>query len=232
MKLASLYSAFLAFVIVALPVYGAKLQSPPVRKFDGPGAPKFIRLDAKPGLYPPVEANGNYLIGPVYRPAPELKSAPDVPQGKIHLFTIDSRTTKLLNPGIARKEFGKVDPNNPRTLIVDTHEIDYFRQITVYVPAQYRPGTEAPFIVCHDGPKGKPNLTVPRILDNLIARKRVPVQIAIMVANGGGDAQGHQRGKEYDTMSGLFAEYIETEVLQLVEKTAACNSPGIPMVAR
>ena len=84
---------------------------------------------------------------------------------------------------------------------MDTHEIDYVRQITVYVPAQYRPGTEAPFIVCHDGPKGKPNLTVPRILDNLIARKRVPVQIAIMVANGGGDAQGHQRGKEYDTMS-------------------------------
>ena len=101
---------------------------------------------------------------------------------------------------------------------MDTHEIDYVRQITVYVPAQYRPGTEAPFIVCHDGPKGKPNLTVPRILDNLIARKRVPVQIAIMVANGGGDAQGHQRGKEYDTMSGLFAEYIETEVLPLVEK--------------
>ncbi|MGB1790579.1 MAG: esterase family protein, partial [Limisphaerales bacterium] len=104
MKLASLYSALLAFVIVELPVYGAKRQSPPVRKFDGPGAPKFIRLDAKPGLYPPVETNGNYLIGPEYQPAPELKSAPDVPQGKIHQFTIDSRTTKLLNPGIARKE--------------------------------------------------------------------------------------------------------------------------------
>jgi enterochelin esterase-like enzyme len=39
-----------------------------------------------------------------------------------------------------------------------------------------------------------------------------------MVANGGGDAQGHERGKEYDTMSGLFAEYIETELLPLVEK--------------
>ena len=228
MKLASLFSALLAFVFVALPVLGAKRQSPPIRKFDGPGAPKFIRLDAKPGLYPPVEANGNYLIGPEYQPAPELKSAPDVPQGKIHQFTIDSRTTKLLNPGIARKEFGKVDPNNPRTLIVDTHEIDYVRQITVYVPAHYRPGTEAPFIVCHDGPKGKPNLTVPRILDNLIARKRVPVQIAIMVANGGGDAQGHQRGKEYDTMSGLFAEYIETEVLPLVEKNCRVQLTGNP----
>jgi len=60
-------------------------------------------------------------------------------------------------------------------------------------------------------------MTLPRILDNLIAQKRVPAMIAIMVANGGGDAQGHQRGKEYDTMSGVFAEYIETEVLPRVE---------------
>ena len=42
--------------------------------------------------------------------------------------------------------------------------------------------------------------------------------VLIMIANGGGDAQGHERGKEYDTMSGLFAEYIEREVLPLVEK--------------
>ena len=42
--------------------------------------------------------------------------------------------------------------------------------------------------------------------------------ILIMIANGGGDAQGHERGKEYDTMSGVFAEYIETEVLPRVEK--------------
>ena len=65
---------------------------------------------------------------------------------------IDSKETKLFNPGIARKEFGKVDPNNPKTLIVETHTIDYKRAITVYIPAQYKPGTEAPFMVVHDGP--------------------------------------------------------------------------------
>ena len=134
---------------------------------------------------------------------------------------MDSTKGKLFNPGIARKVFGTVDPTNPKTLIVETHEIDYKRQITVYIPAQYVAGSEAPFMVCHDGPKGQPNMTLPRILDNLIAQKRIPAMIAIMVANGGGDAQGHERGKEYDTMSGLFAEYIETEVLPLVEKNAA-----------
>jgi enterochelin esterase-like enzyme len=41
----------------------------------------------------------------------------------------------------------------------------------------------------------------------------------VQIANGGGDAQGHERGKEYDNMSGLYAEYIQHEVLPLVEKT-------------
>jgi len=196
-------------------------KQPPTRAFDAPGAPEFVRLDAKPGLDPPLDVSGNFLIGPEYVAAPELTVSEGVPQGRIVQFTIDSKDTKLLNPGIAREEFGKVDPNNPKTLIVETHEIDYQRQITVYVPAQYKPGSEAPFMVCHDGPKGKPNMTVPRILDNLIAEQRVPALIAVMIANGGGDAQGHERGKEYDTMSGVFAQYIETEVLPRVEKQ--CN---------
>src|SRR3712207_9514558 len=41
--------------------------------------------------------------------------------------------------------------------------------------------------------------------------------IAISIGNGGGDAQGSQRGLEYDTMSGRYAEFVETEVLPLVE---------------
>lgn len=196
-----------------------KRPTPPTRKFDAPDAPPFQIL--KPGEDPPVDAVGNYVIGPEYIPAPENKVVEGVPQGTIKQFTIDSKDTKLLNPGIARKVFGKVDPRNPKTLIVETHTIDYKRQITVYIPAQYKPGAAAPFMVIHDGPKGKPNMTVPRILDNLIAQERVPALIAVMIANGGGDAQGHERGKEYDTMSGLFAEYIETEVLPRVEKN--CN---------
>ncbi|QDU97125.1 alpha/beta hydrolase [Lignipirellula cremea] len=200
---------------------GPKRAGPPTRSFDAPGAPAFIRLDGKPGMNPAPDADGNFLIGPEYLAAPEQQVVAGIPQGKVQQFTIDSRETKLFNPGIARKVFGVVDPQNPKTLIVETHEIDYSRQITVYIPAQYKPGSEAPFMVVHDGPKGKPDLTLPRILDNLIAQKRVPAMIVIMIANGGGDAQGHERGKEYDTMSGLFAEYIETEVLPRVEKE--CN---------
>jgi iron(III)-enterobactin esterase len=190
--------------------------APPVRKSDAPGSPPFKVLNT--GDNPPLDVDGNFVIGPEYVPAPERNPVQGVPQGKVQQFVIDSRETRLLNPGIARMAFGKVDPQNSKTLIVETHNIDYKRTITVYIPAQYQPGSKAPFMVIHDGPKGKPNMELPHILDNLIAQKRVPPMILLMIANGGGDAQGHQRGKEYDTMSGVFAEYIETEVLPRVEK--------------
>jgi enterochelin esterase-like enzyme len=41
--------------------------------------------------------------------------------------------------------------------------------------------------------------------------------VAISISNGGGDAQGSERGLEYDTMSSRYAEFVEEEVLPLVE---------------
>jgi iron(III)-enterobactin esterase len=75
------------------------------------------------------------------------------------------------------------------------------------------PGTAAPFIVGADGP----DKLLFTALDNLIAEHRVPVMIAISISNGSGDAQGSERGLEYDTMSGRYAEFVEQEVLPLVE---------------
>jgi len=189
----------------------------PVRSYDEKGAPSFKVL--KEGENPPLDAYDNFVIGPKYITAPERKVVEGVPQGKVQQFVIDSKETLLLNPGIARKQFGKVDPKNPKTLIVETHNIEYKRAITVYTPPGYKAGTEAPFMVVHDGPgpSNNPRSSLKTILDNLIAQKRIPPIIVIHIANGGGDAQGHERGKEYDTMSGVFADYIEAEVLPRVE---------------
>jgi enterochelin esterase family protein len=191
---------------------------PPTRPIDGPLAPKWTVISGA-GQAAPANQDGDFVIGPEYKPAPELTVVSGVPMGLIKQFVMRSADSKIYPKAIAREVFGTVDPNNPRTLIVATHEKDWERAITVYIPAAYKKNKPLPFIVTHDGPKmGEPDMTLPRILDNLIAQKRVPAQVAVMIQNGGGDAQGHQRGLEYDTLSGRFAEFIETEVLPLVEK--------------
>ena len=206
----------IVFLITALSC-SSVLAAPPVRKFDDPGAPPFTVL--KEGENPPIDGNENFVIGPKYVAAPERKKIEGVPEGKVEQFVIDSKETKLFNPGIARKEFGKVDPANPKTLIVETHNVNYKRKITVYIPAQYKAGSESPFLVIHDGPGGRPNAELLHVFDNLIAQKRIPPIVVIWIANGGGDAQGHERGKEYDNMNGDYADYIETEVLPRVEQS-------------
>jgi enterochelin esterase-like enzyme len=189
---------------------------PPTRAPDAAGAPPFTRV--APGGNAPVDATGDFLIGPDYLPAPEYTAVEGVPKGTVRQFVMDSKDSKFY-PGIAREVFGTVDPANPKTLIVETHAKPWQRAITVYVPAQYKRGRKAPLLVTHDGPKlGEPDTNLPRVLDNLIAQKRVPALIAVMIQNGGGDAQGSQRGLEYDTMSGRFAEFIQAEVLPRVEK--------------
>jgi enterochelin esterase-like enzyme len=207
----------LCAICVEPSIVAAQRRRPPARD---PQTPGFVEAKELPdGEVPPVDANGNFIIGPTHKPAPEMSVKEGVPQGMVHTLTMKSEDSKFY-PGIARERntFGKVDPDNPAKLIVTTsHPAPYARRIAVYVPKQYVPGTVAPFIVGADGPD-KMLFTA---LDNLIAEKRVPVMIAISIANGSGDAQGSQRGLEYDTMSGKYADFVETEVLPLVEKE--CN---------
>jgi len=203
----------MAVLITALACSG-RADAQPVRKYDDRGAPPFKVL--KEGENPPLDANDNFVIGPKYVPAPERKKVEGVPEGKVQQFEIDSKDTKLFNPGIKRDKFGTVDPKNPKTLIVETKTFDYKRKVGVYIPARYKEGTAAPFMVVHDGPGQAGGYRT--ILDNLIHQERIPPIVLIAVGNGGGDAQGHERGKEYDTMSGDYAGYIEAEVLPRVEK--------------
>ena len=190
-----------------------KRPTPPTRD---PHTPGYVQATELPdGQVPSASADGNFIIGPTHPPAPEMTDNPSVPQGTVYEFTMSSADSKYY-PGIAREPgtFGTPDPENPAKLIVTTsHPAPYTRRVEVYVPKQYVPGTAAPFIVGADGPD-KMLFTA---LDNLIAEHRVPVMIAISIGNGGGDAQGSERGLEYDTMSGKYAEFVEHEVLPEVE---------------
>jgi enterochelin esterase-like enzyme len=187
-------------------------QPPPTRD---PHTRGYVEAKELPdGAVPPIDADGNFIIGPTHPPAPETVNR-DL-DGTVYTFTMSSGDSRIY-PGIARDAgtFGTPDPHDPAKLVVTTsHPFPYTRRVAVYLPKQYVPGTAAPFIVGADGP----DQLLFNALDALIAQKRVPVMIAISIANGTGDAQGSQRGLEYDTMSGRYAEFVETEVLPLVER--------------
>lgn len=187
---------------------------PPARD---PHTPGYVTATELPdGAVPPATAIGNFIIGPTHTPAPELADVNAPLDGRVERFTMSSADSRLY-PGIARDPgtFGTPDPNDPAKLIVTTsHPAPYTRTVGVYIPKEYEAGTAAPFIVGADGV----DTLLFTALDKLIAQKRVPPMIAISIGNGSGDAQGSQRGLEYDTMSGKYAEFVETEVLPLVEK--------------
>lgn len=207
-------AAFFTLLCIAWAV--AQNRDAPARD---PHSPGYVAAkDLPDGANPPPGADGNFVIGPTHNPAPETSLRQGVPQGSVSEFTMSSADSNIY-PGIAREPgtFGKPDPTDPAKLIVTTsHAAPYARKVAVYVPKQYIPGTVAPFIVGGDGP----DLMLFTTLDNLIAAHHVPVMIAISIANGGGDAQGSERGLEYDTMSGRYAEFVEKEVLPLVEEKA------------
>jgi len=198
------------------PARGAPRPQYPTRD---PHTPGYVEAkELQDGTLPPPTADGNFIIGPTHPRAPETIAKDDVPHGEVITFTMNSEDSNIY-PGIARDNgtFGTPDPNNPAKLDVTTsHPQPYKRPVAVYVPKQYVPGTEAPFLVGADGP----DRGMPAVLDNLIAEHKVPAMVFISIGSGGGDAQGSQRGLQYDTMSGVYAEYVEKEVLPLVESKA------------
>jgi iron(III)-enterobactin esterase len=190
-----------------------KRPAPPARD---PHTPGYVTATELPdGANPPPDMDGNFIIGPTHLRALEMTAPEGGPQGKVYNFTMSSADSKIY-PGIAREPntFGTVDPANPAKLVVTTsHPAPHTRRVSVFVPDQYVPGTPAPFIVGADGP----DQALFTALGNLIASKRLPVMIGISIGNGSGDAQGSERGLEYDTLSGRYAEFVEKEVLPLVE---------------
>ncbi len=190
--------------------------TPPTRD---PHTPGYVSAKELPdGEIPPADADGNFIIGPTHRPSPEVASDGKITNGTVIEFTMNSSDSKIY-PGITREPntFGTPDPADPAKLIVTTsHPAPYTRKVAVYVPKQYVAGTAAPLIVSTDGP----DRFLFSTLDALISQHKLPVMIAVSLANGGGDAQGSQRGLEFDTMSGKFAEFVEQEVLPRAESEA------------
>ena len=203
--------------------------APPTRNPSNPSYPPATELPD--GTLPPAGAEGNFIIGPTHAPAPETVAQDNVPRGTVYSFTISSKDSVIYNPGMIRDDppgcpngsvrAAQASPGDPSNLIVTTsHPGSWTRTIDVYVPAQYVRDTEAPFIVFGDGGAtgSYPARDLFTVLDNLIQQRRVPPMIAVGIGAGGQDSVGSERGREYDTVSGTYAQWVEREVLPLVEQ--------------
>jgi iron(III)-enterobactin esterase len=153
---------------------------------------------------PASEGDGEFTIGPDYTTDKDLTDLGN-PKGKSFEFTM-----KLADSKIFRGDDTTLEP--------EKKAVRTERKIFVYVPAAYKDGTAAPFLIIHDGPG--PLGQVRNALDNLTISKdpnrKLPAFIAIAVENGGNDGKNSERGLEYDTMSDRLARFISEEVLPAV----------------
>ncbi|TVV74178.1 esterase family protein [Sphingomonas solaris] len=198
--------------------------SPPIRDPRNPLYPPATELPDT--QVPPTDAIGNFIIGPTHPAAPETKERTGIAKGRIETFTMSSADSVIYKPGIARAENGfnasvaaaATAPDDSSNLLVTTSRpATWTRPVSVYVPAGYVRGTVAPFMIVGDGEYRGGGLLVPT-LDALIAERKIPPIVVIFVGSGGQDAQGSQRGREFDTVSGTYAQWIESEVLPAVER--------------
>lgn len=100
----------------------------------------------------------------------------------------------------------------------------------VYVPAQYRADEPACTMIFQDGQSMV--RYVPTVMDNLIAKKEMPVTVGIFISPGSFSGKSSNRSFEYDTLSDRYSRFLLDEILPEVEKTVKLRQdPGSRAIA-
>jgi len=103
------------------------------------------------------------------------------------------------------------------------------REVSVYVPRQYDPATPACVYVGQDGG----GFNAPVVFDNLIAKKEIPVLIAVFIKPGVVKAaetnalDRFNRSLEYDGLGPDYARFVLNEIFPAVEKLATADGRAI-----
>lgn len=104
------------------------------------------------------------------------------------------------------------------------------RDITVYIPAQYKPERAACVYINQDGVQWK----APTVFDNLIAKNEMPITIGVFITPGQVKAKNTDealnrmnRSFEYDGLGDAYARFLLDEILPEVEKMKAIDGRPI-----
>ena len=96
---------------------------------------KLLSLLCLPALPLLAGEQTDFVTAPNYSDAPETKTRPGVPRGKVHEFIMKSNDSRIY-PGDAKGKKGTVP---------------YQRKVWVYIPEQYKKDDAAPLLVAQDG---------------------------------------------------------------------------------
>jgi hypothetical protein len=104
------------------------------------------------------------------------------------------------------------------------------RRYWIFVPAQYNPKFTANVLVFQDGQRATRvdgSLRIPQVMENLIAKKKMPVTIGIFITPGNLSEtypadldmrNPNHRRQEYDALDDTYARFLIDEMLPEVEK--------------
>ncbi|HEY5080242.1 MAG TPA: hypothetical protein VII43_10355, partial [Opitutaceae bacterium] len=116
----------------------------------------------------------------------------------------------VVQPGVPQGELIKFDFADSRIFPGTT------RQVTVYVPKSYDPATPACVFVDQDGVQWN----APVVLDNLIARKELPIIIGVFVTPGvvksahpATELSRYNRSLEYDGLGDSYVRFLLEDLL-------------------
>ncbi|MBL7818377.1 MAG: SMP-30/gluconolactonase/LRE family protein [Saprospiraceae bacterium] len=144
-------------------------------------------------------------------------------QNPTEKYSIDSASIEQM--GIPKGEIFKFTFDNSK-IFPGT-----WREITVYVPPQYRGDKPACVYVNQDGVQWK----APTVFDNLIHRKEMPITIGVFITPGRVRASDtataldrFNRSFEYDGLGDNYVRFLLEEVLPEVEKKK--TSDGRPII--
>jgi enterochelin esterase-like enzyme len=134
-----------------------------------------------------------------YTLGPDSQPQPGVPQGEVKKFTFAG---------------SKIFPGTTR-------------EWALYVPKQYDGSKPACAMIFFDGPgylKADGNIRATVVMDNLIAKKEMPVTVGIFVSPGSvkatapGGKDRSNRSFEYDSLGDANAKFVLDELLPLVSE--------------
>ena len=140
--------------------------------------------------------------------------------GTVHIEHFDYTADSQPQQGVPQGKLEKFEWNTSKVFP------DTLRDVTVYLPANYKSGEETCLMVWQDGtrhvdPNGPMRASV--VFDNLIHKKEMPRTVGVFIDPGRkskqklGDKAGN-RSLEYDSLGDAYARFLIDEILPEVEK--------------